>query len=312
MDLSQVLDAFSKEMGSLKDALSNIQSQVPNQADFASLASELSSLRSAYSSLQDNLHSQQPAPNPIVHVQPPLPPSVQYVVSESMPMPEKFSGSRKSYTVANFKLAFRRIQDNMPNRFNDDASRIKFIGNLLEGAARKWLDHIEMADSDNSFEILNNLDYFWICLEKHFGQKSMPFSNEIELLKYEQGTTRISEFNIRFKQLAASLDFNESALCAIYIKNLNDETVNFLKRTPPIPRKLEEIMERCAHLDSGFLSSRSFNPRAMQVDAVSRSDVKKLFCPYCKMRDHSIDSCPKLARKNAQSSGQGKVPATRL
>jgi len=53
-----VLDAFSKEMGSLKDALNNIQSQVPNQTDFASLAGELASLHLAYSSLQENLHSQ--------------------------------------------------------------------------------------------------------------------------------------------------------------------------------------------------------------------------------------------------------------
>jgi len=307
-----VLDAFSKEMGSLKDALNNIQSQVPNQTDFASLAGELASLRLAYSSLQENLHSQPPAPIPIVHVSSPSPSSVQYVVSESMPLPEKFSGARKSYTVSNFKLAVRRVLDNMPTRFNDDASRIKFIGNLLEGAARKWFDHIEMAETDIAFEILNNLECFWMSLEKHFGHKSLPFANEIELLKLEQGNTRISEFNIRFKQLAAALDFNESALCAIYIKNLNDETVNFLKRTPPIPRKLDEIMERCAHLDSGFLASRSFVPRAMQVDAVSRAEDKKLFCPYCKMRDHSINSCPKLARKNEQSSGQGKVPATRL
>ena len=71
-------------------------------------------------------------------------------------------------------------------------------------------------------------------------------------------------------------------------------------------------MERCAHLHSGFLASRSFVPRAMQVDAVSRAEDKNLSGPYCKMRDHSIDSCPKLARKNEQSSGQGKVPATRL
>lgn len=163
-------------------------------------------------------------------------------------------------------------------------------------------------------------------LEKRFGHKSMPFENEVNLLAHKQGKNKISDFNVRFKQLASAVDFNETALCAIYFYNLNEDTLNFLIRMPPIPWKLEELIERYAHLDSSFLSPRTSgidSSRAMQIDVVSQvSHDKKLFCRYCKERSHMIDACPKLAKKTSKSSssgradqpspGQGKGPATRI
>ena len=322
MDLQAILEGFSKEVSSLKEALLTVQAQVPNPADLAALSGEMNTLRSAYSNLQASVNN--PAPAQVVPVAPTIP-VVQYLISEQMPMPDKFSGSKKNYTVVNFKLAVRRIFENIPNRYPDDASKIKFIGNLLEGSARKWLDAVELSTSPESVSILTHLDIFWLMLEKHFGHKSMPFENEVNLLAYKQGKNRISDFNVRFKQLASALDFNETALCAIYIFNLNEDTLNFLIRMPPIPRKLDELMERCAHLDSSFLSPRTGidSSRAMQIDVVSQaSHDKKLFCRYCKERSHMIDSCTKLARRNSKSSSsgrsdqpspsQGKGPATRL
>ena len=113
-------------------------------------------------------------------------------------MPDKFSGSKKNYTVVNFKLAVRRIFQNMPNRYPDDASRIKFIGNLLEGSARKWLDAVELSNSPESVSIV-----FWLMLEKHFGHKTMPFENVVNLVAFKQGKTETSDYNVRFKQLAS-------------------------------------------------------------------------------------------------------------
>lgn len=320
MELQEILEAFSKEVATLKEALLTLQAQVPNPADLAALSGEMNSLRSAYSNLQATV-SGPPSPQAIPVVS--TTPVVQYVVSEQMPMPDKFSGSKKNYTVVNFKLAVRRIFENMPNRYPDDAARIKFIGNLLEGSARKWLDAVELSNSPESVSILTHLDIFWLMLEKHFGHKTMPFENEVNLLAFKQGKTKTSDYNVRFKQLASAIDFNETALCAIYIFNLNEETLNFLIRNPPIPRKLDELMERCAHLDSSFLSPRicsADSSRAMQIDVVSQvSQEKKLFCKYCKERSHVIDSCPKLAKKKAKASSsdkpspsQGKGPATRL
>lgn len=98
--------------------------------------------------------------------------------------------------------------------------------------------------------------YFWNNLEKHFGLKSMPFESEISLINYKKGKIRISEFNVRFKQLASAADFYESALCSLFIANLNTEILNFLIRIPPIPFTLAVLMELCAHLDSSFLGNR--------------------------------------------------------
>ena len=88
-----------------------LQAQVPNPADLAALSGEMNSLRNAYSNLQASVNS--PTPPQVVPVSPTTP-VIQYVVSDQMPMPDKFSGSRKNYTVANFKLAVRRIFENMP------------------------------------------------------------------------------------------------------------------------------------------------------------------------------------------------------
>lgn len=126
MELHEILEAFSKEVASLKEALLTLQAQVPNPADLAALSGEMNSLRSTYSNLQASVNN--PAPAQVVPVAP-ITPVVRYVVSEQMPMPDKFSGSKKNYTIVNFKLAVRRIFENMPNHYLDDPSRIKFIGN---------------------------------------------------------------------------------------------------------------------------------------------------------------------------------------
>jgi hypothetical protein len=158
------------------------------------------------------------------------------------------------------------------------------------------------------------LESFWHQLEGHFGTKSMPFDPEVKLLRFTQGNMRICDFNQKFKQLASSLDFNENALCAVYISNINSETLDYLKKSPPIPKILNELMEKCAHLDVYFLNS-VLNPNKMQIDAIQAQS--RFFCVYCKKFDHSKEHCPALAAKAAKAASRlaisqsGKGQATR-
>lgn len=90
--------------------------------------------------------------------------------------------------------------------------------------------------------------------------------------------------------------------------------IDYLKKSQLIPKILNELMEKCAHLDVYFLNS-VWNPNKMQIDAIQ--EQSRCFCVYCKKFDHSKKHCPALAAKAAKAASRlaisqsGKGQATR-
>lgn len=169
-------------------------------------------------------------------------------IADPCPVPEKLTGEKKSYRVANFRLAVERVFDFLHDIYPDNSSRIKYIGNLLAGDARDWWDNLVVSNTEEAIAIQGDLESFWSHLEKHYGTLVMPFEKEVNLIRFNQGELGIRDFNLKFKVLASKVNFNEEALCAVYIANLNPPTLDFLKKSPPIPKTLQNLMERCGHL----------------------------------------------------------------
>ncbi len=66
-------------------------------------------------------------------------------------------------------------------------------------------------------------------MTKHFGIKDTRIQSEIKFHRFRQGRLSVNEYGIRFKQMAATIDFNERALITNFISNLNDDVIEFLR-----------------------------------------------------------------------------------
>ena len=302
MDPQVVLETLLKEFETLRLSVAELRSQAFAQpvVHAEALSGEIGSIKNSIAELQHNAT--------ISAVQAQTSP-VQYVVTEAMPLPDKFSGTRASYSVLNFRLGVQRVFENSPNRFVTDPIKINFIGNLLEGNARRWLDSVLLCDSSESMLIRTDLPTFWATLERHFGIKPDYLASEIKLIRFSQGKMSVADFNTRFRQLASSVKFNDFAFLAIYVSALNSETYAHFRRLGSNPTTLEQAMDLCRRVDVSGLDSTvtKFSDREMQVDVLTS------ICNYCKLPGHFVKSCPKLVKKTDKPSagGMGKGLATR-
>jgi hypothetical protein len=265
------------------------------------LINQIHELRGVVQALQS---SNQPAP-------------VQYVVTDPVVMPERFSGSKSSYPLGSFKLAVERVFELSPGRFPTDKAKVTFIGNLLDGPARRWLDTVQQTKTDDSFRVINNLDYFWESMSRHFGLKDSRLQGEIKLIKFKQLTLSVSDFGIRFKQMASTVDFNDRALVALFISNLNESALNFLRKQSVIPEKLDELIQLCCRVDDDFLDPKTKHFRNSPIHTGNQMDVsviseQRVICNYCRLEGHLKKFCPKLLKKgDKKNDDHPKASATR-
>lgn len=258
--------------------------------------------------------------------QPPVP--VQYVVADPIAMPDRFSGSPR-FPLTSFKLSVERVFELSPGRFPSPRSRILFIGNLLDGSARRWFDSLQLVGTEESERTLSDLNAFWETMAKHFGLKDSRLQSEIKLLRFRQSKLTVSEFGIRYKQLASTVEFNERALVANFIANLNEDVLDFLRRNV-IPEKLEDLIQFCSkfdvdYLDPGRRTSTVRNLSSTPTNSSNMMDIgvigqeldeesgisEKLICNYCRMKGHIKKDCKKLLGKISRGSEDPKAPATR-
>lgn len=256
--------------------------------------------------------------------------SVHYVMTDAPVHPEKFSGNKKSYGLQSFRLAIERVLTLSEGRFNTDNRKIIYIGNLLEGPAQSWFNAMQSSNADDAVIIMNNLEMFWRAMSRHFGIKNSGLEREMEFLDFCQDRIRVSDYAIRFRQLASTLNFNDVALRAIFIKNLNSKAKKALRNQNDIPDTLDAVIELCIRSDSEFLdfgnrglfseNRNSFNRDsswAGQTQQVAVIEAHSKFeCNYCHQVGHIKKFCPRLPQGGLKKTrGPGsypKGPATRL
>lgn len=255
---------------------------------------------------------------------------VHYVMTDAPVHPEKFSGNKKSYGLQSFRLAIERVFTLSEGRFNSDYRKIIYIGNLLEGPAQSWFNAMQSSCADDAVAIMNDVEIFWRAMSRHFGVKNSVLEKELEFLEFCQDRFRVSDYAIRFRQLASTLRFNDAALRAIFIKNLNSKAKRALRNQNDIPESLDAVIELCIRSDSEFLDfgnrsvvsesrpyfnrDSSWAGQTQQVAAIEGQS--KLECNYCRQVGHIKKFCPRLPQGGLKKPrGPGsypKGPATRL
>ena len=264
----------------------------------------------------------------------------RHYVQEQLSLPDRFGGDREDYTVDNFKFATEIFlsQRSAALQFPREVDKITFIGNLLTGNPGKWWASFGRLTGVGAPSHRVSVDAFWAQLDHYFGSRKLPLEDEIELLGLTQSRLSIGEFNTKFRQLAACIDWDrEKILAAIYLKNLNPVYIAHLKSSPPMPTDVESLMNSCALFDPSFLNvvgpgrlvnnpGRSsekeavgFKEAAPRVVTSGRYEAPTRRCYECHEPGHVRSFCPLLADKRSkgpQASGSedlgpGKVPATR-
>lgn len=109
-------------------------------------------------------------------------------------------------------MAVDRVFTFSEGRFNSDNRKIIYIGSLLEGPAQSWFNSIQSSNTVEAVSIMNNVELFWLSMSRHFSAKHSELQAELEFLDFNQDKLRVSEYSIRFRQLASTLKFNDAAL----------------------------------------------------------------------------------------------------
>ena len=333
-DLRELTIALMTQVKSQNEALLETRSQVKEQAEaLRATTAKLASSEVMSSNVDENTEKILQLGTPVERtpVVDPHGPLIQYVMTDTTVHPEKFSGSKKSYGLQSFKLAIERVFTLSEGRFNTDNRKVNYIGSLLEGPAQSWFNSIQSSSTVEAASIMNNVELFWLSMSRHFAVKHSELQAELEFLDFNQDKLRVSEYSIRFRQLASTLKFNDAALRAIFIRNLNPKAKRVLKNQSDIPKSLDEVIELCIRSDTDFLEfhnrvvftenkpfagrDSSWAGQTQQVAAVSRriETHGKMECNYCHEIGHIKKYCPRLPqgglKKPKENSPKG--PATR-
>ena len=145
----------------------------------------------------------------------------------------------------------KRVFNSAGPRFPDDKSKINYIGNLLDGLARRWLIRSSCRHRE-SRQILSNPRCFWESMSKHFGSKDTRLQTEIKLVRFRQGKLSATEFAIRFKQLAATVEFNESFDCSFYFE-FERRCCGIPSVVKSAPGTSEDLVNVCNRFDYDYL-----------------------------------------------------------
>ena len=126
-------------------------------------------------------------------------PSVVYMHNEpDVPLPAKFSGSRRSSAI-DFKKSMSKLFFLQPRRFPTDEIRIVYLSTFFTDSAKLWYQALE----DSQSLVLQTLETFWVAFQNRFGNPLASEEQKNKLLSSRQGRSEpIEEFNSRFLTLA--------------------------------------------------------------------------------------------------------------
>lgn len=95
---------------------------------------------------------------------------------------------------------------------------------------------------------------FWSELRHVFGERKLPFSDELDLFNFKQDKMTISEFNAQSRQLASCVDWSREKLeAALYLSKLNSYFVGHIKNSPLILKNVNKMMESTELADPQFM-----------------------------------------------------------
>lgn len=153
--------------------------------------------------------------------------------SEPAPQPDAsyvpevadFDGTSPPFPRFLFQLNFAiRLA---PARFPSDSSKSAFLLSLLKGTAQDWA--YAMLEGDAT--LVDDFERFTLALKAKFDGKGRSQATMNQLSALRQGTDSVEEYTKKFRQLAATIKWNELAFIHAFYYGLRE----------PIKEKLTDI-----------------------------------------------------------------------
>jgi predicted aspartyl protease len=243
--------------------------------------------------------------------------------------PEPFTGEPKK--LQSFLTQMELHIDHW--EFKREEDKVKFVGTYIKGDAAEWwepimrdyLENSPSARDDRTKEIFRDFKNLKVYMKKAFGDMNAKINAETKIRKIQQ-LTAVWKYNSEFSQAASFLDWDDSALMAMYRAGLKPLIREAIMYYPKEPNDLDEIMERALTADARIWGNkfeqsfdrrvpRQFKKRYNKVEYDKDGDVKMKGaaaevkkketreCFYCKKPGHIAKNCWK--KKNAE---KGKKP----
>ncbi|KAH7306614.1 hypothetical protein KP509_22G022100 [Ceratopteris richardii] len=149
-------------------------------------------------------------------------PSTSFMREPKISMPEKFDGDRTKFR--RFLLQVKLYIRMQPDRYLDEASKVKFIGTLLCGQALSWFAPI----LEKNMAVLHDYEGFLQELTSTFGDEDTSQVAETKLRKLRQGNRPASTYASEFRQLICDLTWHEDYFISQFRWGLRDDVKDLL------------------------------------------------------------------------------------
>ncbi|RXN04576.1 Retrotransposon-derived PEG10 [Labeo rohita] len=189
-----------------------------------------------------------------------------------------------------------------PRRYATERLKVAYVITLLTGKGREWGSAVW--DAGASF--CTDFEEFRAEMTKLFDRSVKGDEAASKLARLRQGGRSVTEYAILFKTLAASCDWNEGALRAMFREGLNfdiqDESrlrLRLRRLAPHSSWRLEETLPSKSHPPP---QSPLAEPEPMQLGRIRLSAQEKQqrlvqgLCLYCGGSGHFALSCPLKAK----------------
>ncbi|KAI5609351.1 hypothetical protein C0J50_9522 [Silurus asotus] len=146
-------------------------------------------------------------------------PSLPAAAGSPMALPAKFSGEPSE--SRGFLMQVNLYIEMQPQRFPTERSKVAFFISLLAGKAKAlaWAQSLWEAAGP----VANAYAPFRAHFLEVFSAASGVLTTANQLLSLRQGDDTITDYSLRFRTLAASSGWNESALLGVYRQGLSPE-----------------------------------------------------------------------------------------
>ncbi|KAL0175498.1 hypothetical protein M9458_027828, partial [Cirrhinus mrigala] len=176
-------------------------------------------------------------------------PSATISPPSASPMARPATYSGDAAMCSGFLLQCSLYFELHPHQFANDQAKVTFIISLLAGRALQWVDALWNSESP----LICSLSGFMEHFKEDFSQATTEISAHDELLRLRQANLTTHDYTLRFRTLAASSRWNETALFAAYLRGLN-----------PLLRQHMAIYEDSVSLES-FLQKASHISQHMEL-----------------------------------------------
>ncbi|XP_077196654.1 uncharacterized protein LOC143838739 [Paroedura picta] len=233
----------------------------------------------------------------------------------------KFSGDPSDFPT--FLVHLQAYMMDMGFTFQDDAERVRFVGQALEGKAAKWFVDLYRYHP----QATRDYNHFMRALRQMYVEPFERETAEKKLRAHRQGKLSVVEYAREFKELASSVpDWTEPQRVLAFVGGLNPTLADkcLLLEDPltvegwvQLAGEMENRLERASMVQAlaGKTMAKTSTPvktkpRTKLEPAERTRRMEKGLCLGCGQAGHFLAHCPTKAASTAKAASSAPSKAT--